>query len=418
MKNMDMQENNFDLKALKQLYYSYQNKYIERIVQIRQRVKEGQKIRVGFFVLSLSSFSALPLYEAMQKDELFDTKIVMLPSVYNMNSASHLHEEAEKVFGKKQVLDCYIGEGAFKRFDNDFDIIIFVNPYDRIVLPIHSIEHFAQLGVLTVFIVYGYIISNHKLDFYRKGHEMTCLWRYYQDTRASDEEYKKHSLLKGKNTRFLGYVKMDDFKPLPALPAGKKRIIITAHHSMQISTQSIGIQFSCFLRYYDFYLRLAKMYPDVEFIFRPHPLWKTVLREFWPEEMITEYLNKINELPNMYLHTDPNYFDLFNVSHAMINDCGSYNAEYMFTGKPLCMLSKGEEKDRENYNEYFAQRCMEHHYKAYSELDIITFIEEIVLKENDFLKNERMEFFEKEIKGNWPHSSQCVLEDIKTSVLG
>ena len=118
------------------------------------------------------------------------------------------------------------------------------------------------------------------------------------------------------------------------------------------------------------------------------------------------------------MHTDSNYFDLFQASHAMINDCGSYNAEYMFTGKPLCMLSKGDVKDKENYNEYFALQCIKHHYKAYSELDIIAFIEEIVLKENDFMKNDRMAFWNREIKGNWPHSSQYVLEDLKASVLG
>ena len=34
------------------------------------------------------------------------------------------------------------------------------------------------------------------------------------------------------------------------------------------------------------------------------------------------------------------------------------------------------------------------------------------------MKEERMEFFEKEIKGNWPHSAQYVLEDIKAAILG
>lgn len=401
------------------LYTLYRKKYYERMRLIKQQVKEGQKIRVGFFVAGLATFSALPLYKAMRDDELFDTKIVMIPTVYNIHNPTHLHEEAEKAFGKDQVIDCCVNEdnNAFRIFDNSFDMVVFVNPYDEIVLPIHSIEHFAKLGVLTVFVVYGVLVSNHKLDFFQKGHEMSCLWRYYLDTQATYDVYKERSPLKGKNARFLGHIKMDSFKPLP-VPQGKKRIIITAHHSMQISTQSIGIQFSCFLRYYDFYLRLAKMYPDVDFIFRPHPLWLTVLREFWPEEMIKEYIQKIKELPNMIFHTDPNFFDLFNISHAMINDCGSFNAEYMFTGKPLLMLSKGDEKDRENYNEFFAQRCMEHHYKAYSELDIITFIEEIVLKGKDFMKEERMEFFEKEIKGNWPHSTEYVLKDIKNALIG
>lgn len=90
------------------LYMQYRKNYYERMRLIKQRVEEGKKIRVGFFVQSLSSFSALPLYETMRKDELFDAKIVMYPSVYNMNNASHLYEEAEKVFGKEQVINIYI----------------------------------------------------------------------------------------------------------------------------------------------------------------------------------------------------------------------------------------------------------------------------------------------------------------------
>ncbi len=406
------------MEGNKELYYEYQKNYHKKIREIKQRVANGQKIRVGFLVCALPSFAALPMYRAMQKEELFETKIVMIPSVYNIRNASDIHLEAENVFGKEQVMTSYVDENSFRSFDGNFDIIFFSNPYDKIVLPIHSIEHFAKLGVLTVYIGYGYLTSNHKLDFFRKGHEMSCLWKYYLDSNAGYAEYAAHSPLKGRNAKFLGYAKMDSFIPLPVAPKGKKRIIITAHHSMQISAESIGIQYSCFLRYYDFYLRLAKMYPGVEFVFRPHPLWETVLHEFWPQGMIDEYYRKIEELPNMFLHTDSNYFDLFQASHAMINDCGSYNAEYMFTGKPLCMLSKGDMKDKENYNEYFALQCIKHHYKAYSELDIIAFIEEIVLKENDFMKNDRMAFWDREIKGNWPHSSQYILEDLKASVLG
>lgn len=415
---MDIQEESLDLKTLKELYYSFQNKYIEKIIQIKQRVKEGQKIRVGFFVVAVSTFGTLPLYKAMLEDELFETKIVMIPTVYNIKHPENIHLEAVKKFGEEQVALSYLGEGRFRVFDNDFDIAVFASPYDRIVPEIYGIEHFAKLGVLTIFTNYGFLISNHKLAFFTRGHEMSCLWRYYLDNKATYSEYLAHSLLKRKNAKFLGYPKMDGYVRLPAEAKGKKRIIITAHHSMQITKDALGIQFSCFLRYYDFYLRLAKMYPDVEFFFRPHPLWATILRTFWPEEMIREYLQKMKELPNMFFHNDSNYFDLFNSSHAMINDCGSFNVEYMFTGKPLCMLSKGEVRDDENYNKHFAQRCMKHHYKACSELDIRRFIEEVVLQENDVMKDERMEFFESEIKGNWPHSTEYILKDIKKSVLG
>lgn len=157
------------MEGNKELYYEYQKNYHKKIREIKQRVANGQKIRVGFLVCALPSFAALPMYRAMQKEELFETKIVMIPSVYNIRNASDIHLEAENVFGKEQVMTSYVDENSFRSFDGNFDIIFFSNPYDKIVLPIHSIEHFAKLGVLTVYIGYGYLTSNHKLDFLEEG---------------------------------------------------------------------------------------------------------------------------------------------------------------------------------------------------------------------------------------------------------
>ena len=90
---------------------------------------------------------------------------------------------------------------------------------------------------------------------------MSCLWKYYLDSNAGYAEYAAHSPLKGRNAKFLGYAKMDSFIPLPVAPKGKKRIIITAHHSMQISAESIGIQYSCFCVIMIFICVLPKCIP-------------------------------------------------------------------------------------------------------------------------------------------------------------
>ena len=107
-----------------------------------------------------------------------------------------------------------------------------------------------------------------------------------------------------------------------------------------------------------FILRLAKMYPQIDFVFRPHPVFLERLKFFWPQEMIDEYLAKIEALPNMVLHTELNYYDLFAISDAMLNDCGSYTIEYMFTGKPMGLLSKGSDMDEENYNEFWGLKFL------------------------------------------------------------
>lgn len=394
-------------------YELCQLKYRQKILDIKKRAAEGRKIRVGFFMHFLPAFASV-LYDVFKKDPVFSVKIVFQASIFRDDYQADL-EKARQLYGKENVLTSFSESGGFRNFDNYFDIIIFGAGYDSIVPKEQKMEHFAELGILTVYIPYGLLVSNTMLDVFRKGRAMNCLWRYYLDTKATYEEYLRHSVMKDRNGRFLGYPKMDRLPELSAAPKGRKRVIIASHHSI---FEDVGVRFSCFLRYYDFFIRLAKMYPETDFVFRPHPAWENSLRRYWPQAMIDEYYQRIEEQPNMFLHTDPDYFGLFSVSHAMINDCGSYLAEYMFTGKPLCFLSKGRMQDTINYNEHFAQKCIKHHYSAICELEILAFIEEVVLKGNDVMKKERMAFFEKEVRGYWPHSSECIYQDIKNAVLG
>lgn len=395
------------------IYEYCQHMYRQKIFEIKKRVAQNKKIRIGFFMHFLPSFASV-LFDFFKNDPLFSAKIVFQTSIFRDDYSADF-EKAQQIYGKENVLSSFSAGGEYRNFDNYFDIIVFGAGYDSIVPPTQKMEHFAELGILTVYIPYGLLVSNTMLDVFRKGWAMNLLWRYYLDTKATYEEYLKHSVMKDRNGRFLGYPKMDKLPELPSVPAGKKRVIIASHHSM---SEEHGVRFSCFLRYYDFFIRLAKQYPEIEFVFRPHPVWEKALREHWPQSMIDEYYQRIAEQPNMFLHTDPDYFALFAASHAMINDCGSYLGEYMFTGKPLCFLSKGHRQDKVNYNEHFALKCIQHHYYAGSELDIYAFLENVVIRGNDDMKESRMDFFEKEVRGNWPHSSEKIYLDIKNVLLG
>lgn len=396
-----------------EIYERYQHNYQIKIADIKKRFAENKKIRVGFFMHFLPSFASV-LYECFKNDEAFSVKIVVQDTIFRKNYQDEF-AKAQEIYGKDVVLSSYSADGRIRNFDNYFDVIVFGAGYDSLVPDCQKMEHFAELGVLTVYIPYGLLVSTTMNEAFGKGRTMGCLWRYYIDTKATYEEYIKYSAMKERNGRYLGYPKMDKLPELSFMPKGRKRVIIASHHSI---FEDSGVRFSCFMRYYDFFIRLAKWYPQTDFVFRPHPVWEQALGHYWPKEMIDEYYARIEELPNMFLHTDPNYFDLFLTSHAMINDCGSYLAEYMFTGKPLCFLSKGKIQDRMNYNEHFAQKCIKNHYTAICELEILEFLENVVLRGNDFMKEQRTAFFEKEVRGAWPHSSEKIYQDIKNSILG
>ena len=106
----------------------------------------------------------------------------------------------------------------------------------------------------------------------------------------------------------------------------------------------------------------------------------------------------------------------FAESDCIINDCGSFLAEYFYTGKPQCyMLNKNIDL---NFN--FLQEGIEmlnNTYKAYSKDDIINFIDNVILKEKDYMKEVRVNYAGENIKINYPFAANAALNYLKKEIL-
>ena len=63
------------------------------------------------------------------------------------------------------------------------------------------------------------------------------------------------------------------------------------------------------------------------------------------------------------------------------------------------------------------QACMENYYKALSENDIISFIEEVVIKGNDPLAEARVNFVRSQLKVNYPNASQKFVQMLEKTLL-
>ena len=99
----------------------------------------------------------------------------------------------------------------------------------------------------------------------------------------------------------------------------------------------------------------------------------------------------------------------------MIHDCGSFTGEYLYTEKPCCyMLKKGADLS-ETYIP-LGERCLENYYHAYSGEDICRFIEDVVINGDDPLKEQRTAFSRNELKVNYPHTSEFIIDYIKKKI--
>ena len=106
------------------------------------------------------------------------------------------------------------------------------------------------------------------------------------------------------------------------------------------------------------------------------------------------------------------YLETFAKSSALIHDCGSFMAEYLYTSHPQCFILESKKVINREFLP-FGKHLLKNIYTAYTEQNIIDFIEEVVIKGNDYMKKDRIDYATKEIRYNYPNSADFIVEDLK-----
>ena len=399
---------------------SYHVRYRSKIKVLKKKVSENnQKIKVAFLVMFDSMFAAKPLFEKMLKDDLFDPFILVIPNrtwghqleFYNLKKTYNRFVE---LYGGNYVVCAYC-ENSKRLVDyaSGVDIAVFVNPYDPMTYDAYTIRHYARKQVLPIYINYGMISDAcYAKEYIIATEALSLCWKVFADTKDNVKDFCQYSILKGRNVVLSGYCKMDGLAYVKKKKSERKKIILAPHHTVEIFL----LPLSNFLIYCDFFLELPQKYPQIDWVFRPHPrLFFALSREnmgMWGKERAEAYKKKISSFPNVEYQEGGDYFETFVNADAMIHDCGSFMMEYLYTGNPCLYLLRSKQAIKETFAP-IGQRCLDHYYQAFNKQDIIDFIENIVLKENDPMKDKRIKFAKEEIMINYPHVAEFILNDIK-----
>lgn len=414
-------------KGIRNFYNSYkrilkEKQYKTLLEQTREHYKEVEEkiknrgnapIRFASYVIFDSTFCGYGLMDLMLSDlQNYIPKIVVVPDV--SRGKEHMLEQYNKTknffinkYGKEYVLDGYnIETEEFNDFSSDFDIVYVANPYDIMVNKVHTIQYLSTKNVLPIYISYGPNVDQYSYDILIPQIEISLYWKVFADTTISYKDYQKYELIHGKNVVLTGYAKMDDLAKYEQKYNSKKTIIIAPHHTINMPS----LPLSNFLNNYDFILELPKKYPEVNFIFRPHPLLITTMINlgYWTQEQADDYIRKLEDMGVKYSYGG-DYLKTFAESDALIHDCSSFVMEYLYTGKPCCFFAK------KNYKDVFGtlgKACLKYYYLSFNREKICNFIENIVLKENDTLAKERQKFVAEKIALNYPHASKKILSEI------
>ena len=92
-------------------------------------------------------------------------------------------------------------------------------------------------------------------------------------------------------------------------------------------------------------------------------------------------------MKNAKIYTQGDYFDLFKTSDALITDCGSFLAEYLFTKKPILHLRT--KLQNRPFNK-IGKKIIENYYQIYNLDELKNIFNRIILDNEDYLKKKRL----------------------------
>lgn len=387
----------YNFMGLRELYVFYLiRKAPKRHRKALELVRKKGSVKVAFFLNHESVWKYEVLYDLMVKHPRFEPKIFVCPVVnFGMENMLFEMDKAFHAFNNKgyNVIKTYDNEtGEYLDIKNTFspDIVFFTNPHEGLQDYRYYINQFAK--TLTCYVPYGVSTINYELDHILGFHNL--VWKIFTETSIHKEIAIQKQRNKGSNRVVTGF---PGFDPLLTTATPKevwknknpalKRIIWTPHHLMHELNKG-----SNFLEYYDFFLEVAASYKDkIQITFNPHPLLRIKLEKDpnWGKEKTDIYFNKWVNLENGQYGNGP-YTDLFLTSDALIHDSISFMSEYLITGKPSLFMIRNE--SIMEYWSIYGEKALAVHYQSRNKKQLIDFIENVVLNENDWMKVERNNF--------------------------
>lgn len=414
---------------LKQIIYSLQllnidKKHKRTIKILKNKYKNKEKINFAFFVINNAMNPSLPLINKLKNSNIFNPFIVVVP--YTAFETEKMIEEFKKTYeyiNKKfdniEIIKGYdIQRDAYIDISNITDIACITTPYGLVMNELHRASYLYSKNVLPFYISYTSLSKDYYgIDCILSQDEMKYMWKVFVDTEYVLRLAKHRLVYSLKNMVSSGYVKMDGLHKMTRVCDSeyRKTIILAPHHSIGDTVPNVML--STFLKFSDLYLKLPMIYKDIKFIFRPHTFLKIRLKDdkYWGEQKTDEYFQKMASYKNVEYQDGGDYLQSFINSDGIITDCGSFLMEYLYTDNPGCYILRNDETTEKMFNS-FGKKCLEQYYIAFNEYDIINYIDDVILNENDVKKIARIEFATKEVKFNYPKVVDFILKHITNSI--
>lgn len=404
----------------------YRRRCVCSLAVLRKRVAAGYgPVRVAFLQLFPASNQNFSIFSKMMEDKNFDPYFIVYPDHLRFRAFSEENyaktlAAVTKLFGRDRVLPGLDAQGKPIDYTDRFDLMTTSNPYEQMAHKEFKVAYWTEKGIPSFYMSYFYLGKCYVTAWNFGLKSLSCFQRVYIENESALEIARTHQLVHGKNCLLVGSPKLDRYASTKPVVRSRKRIILAPHHAIENTPTSSG----AFLEYANDIPSLVREFPEIDFVFRPHPLmWQklrgvqkiTGLARPWGEKKVNDYIAALSKEPNVIMSDGGDYIREFADSDALIHDCGSFTAEYLYTGKPCAYVWRKSISIPKIFTD-FGVKCLNAHYMTFSSADIRNFIRQVVMAGDDPKRTFRIAFAKREISKNYPNAGKVIYADIKEMV--
>ncbi len=361
------------------------------------KIRKKKHANVVFFISALGMWRYENIYMTLLNDERFNVFILIQPfGTYTEESQNEEVDKIKKYFKGKNI--SYIDmtdnpEEKIQWFHNlGADILFYPQPYYGMYA--NKLDPYYNRDKLFCYCPYGIVTLETPILYNEPFQNIS--WRLFYPTKYHLQDAQKYAFNKGNNVYVSGDLKAELtssgslYDPWKSTLPNRKKIIWAPHFT--ISGNSI-LERGSFLWLNEYMKELVLNHRDqIQIAFKPHPRLKSELYRHpdWGKIKTDNYYEFWHSIENGQLE-EGDYSGLFYYSDALIHDCGSFSAEYLYVNKPCIFTAKNIKNTLAGLNS-FGKECISLHYIGTCEEEVDKLLERIVFNNDDIYRERRTRF--------------------------
>jgi len=393
-----------------------------------KKIPADRPIRVCFLQQDPNCWNkSKALYDLLKADDRFAVSLLCVPDPFDPDTASTYRFFAENGY---DAIDARVGDGPWQAMENQgqwFDLtslqpdyVFYQQPYDAYLPKAYQSRRVAKYAKICI-TPYGFALTKELLvcseyDFYKRVY---CVYSVSQAEQVFNaRRFAPSHRLGIRHSKYLGTLVLSDLfshkaetSPSWVFSKNDFRAIWTPRW-----TTDPKIGGSNFFRYKDFLPNYAKENPQVDILFRPHPMaFSNFIRNGqMTQQEVDAYVGQIEAGANTALDREKGYDATFWQSSVLITDVSAIIIEYFVTGKPI-IFCEAEERTC-TYLEFF-QKILSVCYVARDEGDVRRYLHQLRTGD-DPLQDARTAMIRELFGDNPTGAAKAIAEDLIADSLG